>query len=300
MIILIVICFNISLLAVQDSVSNYHERTDTIWRLQNYAAKEGFIIGIWPHELRIENAAEAERLHKYFGFSHIFFNVNHGKEKYGMLNKVGFPPERIMVQLVSGNFRERVKEFRNVYAFYIDEPYENDLSIEGVREFIEEYSPNSLFITSGYRRNSGLNRVVNEADGVMFSSYKHWWQCLPGIWCTWPVDMDQRPDWTDMKERYGDKSFTNWTGSHRDTLEFYDLLEHASDLNLKGVWLYNYQDPHNSEKNLLKFSDAAWSAGYMHKYERKFLYKYRCYNKSPEDCNWELYDIQSTDEMRKD
>jgi hypothetical protein len=128
----------------------------------------------------------------------------------------------------------------------------------------------------------------------MYSSYKHWWQCLPGVWCSWPTDYDQRPDWTDMQKRYGEKSLSNWVGAHRDTTDYEELLQHASELGLNGIWLYQYQDPVNSEKNLLKLADAAWSAGYMHKFERKYIREYQKINRE-----WRFIKDHPTDELRE-
>jgi hypothetical protein len=285
---------------VADSAAQQsHIKRDTVWRLEKYEAVDDAVLGIWPHELRIADAVEVKKLRNLFGFSYIFFNVNHDSAKFKMFNVAGFTPDRIMVQLTSQNFRERISSFKDVYAYYIDEPFENNHSIEGMKDFINKNSPGSLFIISGYRRTAGLTKLVSESDGVMFSSYKHWWQCFPGIWCTWPVDMDQRPDWSDMKERYGNKSFVNWVGSHRDTLEYFDLLEHAAGLSLQGIWLYQYQDPHNSEKNMYKLSDAAWTAGYLHKYERKYVYEYTCNSSKYTDCEWTLSKINITNNTRK-
>jgi hypothetical protein len=289
------------LFVVQDaSAQEFHVQNDTVWQFENYQTREGFVIGIWPHEARLTDAAEISKLNNLFGFSHIYFNVDHGDAKFKMMNESGFERDKIMVSLSPEVFRERINEFKDVYAYYIDEPNERNKQTEGVKEFIDSVSPGSLYIISGYRRTSPFTKLVAGSDGVMFSSYKHWWHCFPGVWCPFPVNYDQRSDWTDMKERYGNKSFSNWVGAHRDTTDYEELLEHASILNLKGVWLYQYEDPVNSEKNLFKFSNAAWAAGFMQKFERKYIYEYRCSAEKRSECDWVLHEIHRTDEIREE
>jgi hypothetical protein len=291
------------LLHPQETEEN-HTRTIEHWITDGFEAEENTIVGIWSKDLRLKSAEELIKLKNQYGFNYIYVNIHIDSATVNLLLNSGYSRDRMMVQIIPENYQEKIKEFGTVFAYYIDEPNERGFSISGVKEFIDMHAPGSLYIISGYRRTSGLNSFVKESDGVMFSSYKHWWNCFPGVWCPWPENTDQREDWTDMLERYGEKSFMNWVGAHRDVEDYPELLLHAADLKLPGVWLYQYQDELNSDENLLKFSEAAWAAGYLKKYMRKFIYEYRCTHPGGSECSdnstagYALYMVHPTDEIR--
>jgi len=279
-------------------------RYDTVWVFDHYKANPEYIVGIWPNSLRTLSADKISELKSRFGFEYIALEIPTDLNRFNLIKSSGFPPDRIMVTFQPANLEQKTREFGKIYAYYLDEPNERGFSIDGLREIINKNAEGSEFIISGYRRTSNLIGMVSESDGVMFSSYVHWWQCFPNVWCAWPYDDDQRDDWTDMKERYGEKSFMNWIGAHRDTLEYNDLLKHAADLSLKGIWFYQQLDEKNSDKNILDFCFAAWKNSFMKRYERKYIYEYTCISSDCSSFNkndsgtWVLTNIRTTEEIR--
>jgi hypothetical protein len=118
-------------------------KTDTVWQVENYLTREGFVVGIWPHEARLADTGEIKRLKEVFGFSHIYFYNHHREEKFKMILEGGFLPHQIMVNIMPDNYKERIKTFNGAYAYYIDEPNEHDLLIDGMKEAIIKNSPGS-------------------------------------------------------------------------------------------------------------------------------------------------------------
>jgi len=106
----------------------------------------------------------------------------------------------------------------------------------------------------------------------MFSSYKHWWLTVLGIWFSWPENPDQRSSWIDMKNRFGSKFSFTWIGAHRDFIdiddhEYNDLLAKAKELQLSGIYLYQLEPMESevSDANLESFANAASIHGFSNK-----------------------------------
>ncbi len=277
----------------------------TSWALDHYEAQSGVIVGIWPHNARMQNSTEISKLKNKYGFNYILLASAYDLTKFNLILNSGFARNNIMAQILPNNFQQKTYQYGSIYAYYVDEPSENGYSMAGIRDAINNNAPGSKLIISGYKRTYGLDGYVSTSDGVLFSSYKHWWECLPGVWCSWPVDPDQRPDWTDMKNRYGNKSFMNWVGAHQDLSEYPVLLGHSANLGLPGVWLYQLEEVDNSEDNILSFCYNAWASGYLRRFERKYIYEYRCSYPNPCDCDrslpdgWYLYKIWPMSDIRE-
>jgi hypothetical protein len=133
-----------------------------------------------------------------------------------------------------------------------------------MKAWLKTYYVNALFIISGYKRNSNLINYTNLlADKVLFSSYIHWRNIL-GIWISWPVDPDQRSDWTEMKDLFGNKFSLTWTSAYNDLSEYNQLLGHAKNLGLTGIWLYQYNEGVEADdNNINSFCLAAVSGGFL-------------------------------------
>lgn len=82
------------------------------------------------------------------------------------------------------------------------------------------------------------------------------------------MNPDQRSDWTDMRNFYGSKFSMTWIGAHMDLSEYNDLLGHAANLGLEGVWLFQALDDTDdgSENNIATYCDQAWKHGWLTKY----------------------------------
>ncbi len=250
------------------------------------------------------DSIEISKLKNKYGFNYILFANEFDLTKFNLVSNI-FSPNKIMAQIFPESFQQKTSQYGSIYAYYVDEPYERGYSMAGIRDAINTNAPGSELIISGYRRTYGLDAYVLNSDGVLFSSFIHWWECLPGVWCSRLINTDQRSDWTDMKNRYGNKSFMNWVGAHEDFSEYSELLGHSANLGLPGVWLFQLLEVENSEDNILSFCYNAWANGYMRRFERKYIYEYRCYYPNPCDCDrslpdgWYLYQIWPMSDVRE-
>lgn len=245
--------------------------TDENWT-KFYEVNENKIIGIWPHDRRYDSVERLKELRYKWGYNYALLAMNKGMLHYNMLIDAGFDSLKIVRQINQDNYVEVIESVPAMWAYYIDEPSDrgdNFYLWEMGKNWINDNYPNAKIIISGYKRNNTLKEYVDElSDNVMFSSYKHWWNIL-GIWVpAYPEDPDQRKDWKDMKDRFGDKFAFSWVGAHRDEKEYDDLLGKAENLYLDGVFLYQLQ-PHEAEvtdANLEKFSAAASNHNYLKTY----------------------------------
>ncbi|MEN8194802.1 MAG: hypothetical protein ABFS12_18420, partial [Bacteroidota bacterium] len=235
-----------------------------------YEPIENKIVGIWPHNDRYLDISRIKELKHRWGFNNILLARNRGQVFYDMLIDAGFDSLKIMRQIRQDSYQENVESIPQTWAYYIDEPADKreNLTVWGnITEWIKNKYPNTKIVISGYKRDSFLKDYVNTiADYVMFSSYKHWWEFL-GIWIAWPENPDQRSDWSDMKNLFGNKFSFTWIGAHRDLSEYNDLLAKAKALQLSGVYLYQLQpaDDEVNDSNLESFSNAASKYGFTNK-----------------------------------
>lgn len=259
----LVLCINfVSLINCQTS-SQYS------WT-KYFETENSKFLGIWPHNDRFLDIDRLKELKQVWGFDHALLARSLGLEYYVQLREAGFDSTKIMKQIKQDTYRKNVEDFPAMWAYFIDEPGElgENLTIwSGITDWIKNKLSNSKIVVSGYKRDSFLIEYVNTiADYTMFSSYKHWLSIL-GIWFSLE-DPDQRSDWQDMRNLFGDKFAFTWIGAHRDLDEYNDLLRKASDLNLSGVYLYHLE-PANDEvddSNLESFAEAAARNGFSNKF----------------------------------
>ncbi len=239
------------------------------WKFDHYEQVPGKTLGVWPSDYSISYLT---MLRSKLGYSGILIAPN--QTQYNNAVSAGF--KKIMISLTSALVDKRYKEiknFGNVYAYYVDEPADQNHSIEGIKNAINNLGLNSLFIISGYKRTGTLNEDVNRADKVMFSSYKHWYVVFPGIWVSWPVDNDQTPDWSDMQRRYGNKFSMTWINTI-ETTEFDTLFAHAQNLGLTGMWVYSL-DGHKKDQ-FGNISNTAFHYSFLKIFLRKWYDVYKC------------------------
>ncbi len=273
------------------------------WGFDHYEPKSGKIVGVWPNEFTLSNLTN---LRTKWGYSHLFFGYYYDDTKWSIATSAGYTLDKIMIAInnIPDAQRSSFIHYRgNAYAFYIDEPTEDNVSMGGVRDAINQYGYSSLFVISGYRRTYSLDYAVQTSDKVLFSAYKHWYELLPGVWVSWPENIDQRTDWSDMRSRYGNKFSMSWINTY-EISEFGALFGHAANLQLNGIWIYGL-DSHQSDQ-WANISQAAFLSGYLRKFEQYLKIIWRCTLQDPCDCDpsdpdagWYVYQIWPTGAYRE-
>jgi len=232
-----------------------------------YEPVEGKIVGIWPHLNKWNDIQKLKDLKYKWGFNYIAFWPGLGHDKFDMIKQTGYSPStNIMVLLEVSNYHDAA-QYEKCWGYYIDEPADRKIpfySVLTMKNWLKSNFPNSPFIISGYKRNSDLINYTNSlADKVLFSSYIHWRKFL-GIWISWPINTDQRSDWTDMKNLFGNKFSMTLISANDDLSEYNQLLGHAKNLGLTGVWLYQYSEGiEANDDNINSFCNAAANNGFL-------------------------------------
>lgn len=289
----------------------------TVWQLDHYEAKPGKIFGIWPHDRWETSVSSLSDLRKKWGFNYILLQYSDGS-KYNNFISAGYSITNIMVTLYDfehANHEWVIDTYAGAYAFYVDEPaqttpYRNFIiSFAGMPNYINTHSPYSYFITGAYKPTYAFDGYVYSVDKVMFTSYKRWWEYpVGGVWFPWVpyppfTSKDQRWNWSDYKNRYGYKAQSNWIGTHRDQSEYSDLLGKASNLGFSEIWLYSHENSSLSE--ISAYTSNAWTKGWLRRFERKYIYEYRCSYPDPCDCDpdipdgWYLYKVWEMNDTRE-
>jgi len=148
---------------------NIDEKSDTIssivtiekWMFNNYKSVKNKKFGIWPHADYL-NLKKIKELKNKWGFNYIFFQYSRPKEIFDSILIAGCKKENIMVSFSdfeNYNHQWIIDLYPGVYAFYSDEPQVHDYNYTGVYEYINDKSPGTLFITSGYIKNKGSFRI---------------------------------------------------------------------------------------------------------------------------------------------
>ena len=273
---IVIICFHFFYFASFLPGQNYAELKWTKY----YETVENKIMGIWPHDSRYSSVSRLKELKYKWGFYDILLQQKRGLEHYNMLIEAGFDSSRIVRHILQDTYLDDVEGIPETWAYYINEPAdlnENLTVWNNITNWIKNKNPITKVIISGYKRDDFLKDYVHSiADFAMFSSYKHWWEFL-GFWISVPENPDQRADWVDMNNLFGNKFSLSWIGAHKDLSEYDDLMGKAENLQLDGVFLYQHE-PHGTEvddNNFENFCDAAANHGYLNTYFQQVreLYK---------------------------
>lgn len=232
-----------------------------------YTPVNGKIIGIWPHPDRYNDISRLKELKYKWGFSYVVYWFPMGNNAFNLLKQVGYDPGTNIMMNVEGSDYTNAAQYDKCWGYFLDEPEYKNISlstVQTIKSWLNTNFPNVPFLSSGYKRDSYLKDLTyNIADQVLFSAYIHWWEVL-GAWISWPVNPDQRDDWTDMKNLFGSKFTMTWISANQDLSEYNVLIGHALNLGLTGLWLYN--DPNSPEvddNNLETFCSNAADRGYL-------------------------------------
>lgn len=233
-----------------------------------YEPVKGKIVGIWAHPDRWADIQRLKDLKYRWGFNYITFGPQYSHDKFNMAKQVGYSPSTNIMIVLHQDYYPEATQYEKCWAYYLDEPADKQIpfdKVQTMRTFFKTYSPNSPFIISGYKRNSDLINYTNSlADKVLFSSYIHWREVW-GVWVSWPLNPDQRDDWTDMRNLFGNKFSMTWINAYQDLSEYNQLLGHASNLGLEGIWLFQIDTgPEADDNNINSFCTAAVVGGYLY------------------------------------
>lgn len=208
----------------------------------------------------------------------------------GYLNNVlaaGYDRDHIMIGglTVTSPWSQTILNTKPVWAYYADEQGQK-FSCQNVsdwfflvRDFLNNNSGTNIKLMSGESDPDDLNCYYPYISSIMCTRYDDW----PEWW-----DSDQRSLWTDFRNQWGTKFDMTWISSDKDYLEFDDLIGHAANLGLVGVWLYEQDDKGDeaTERSHIEgFSVHAWKWGFLKRVERKWIYTYKCINQNPCDCD---------------
>jgi hypothetical protein len=234
-----------------------------------YTPVEGKIIGIWPHLNRWYDIEKLKELKYRWGFNYILFWEGLGQDELNRAKQIGYSPSTNIMRIVEPENYQAAGQYEQCWAYYVDEPADRQIpftTVQTMKSWLNANFPIAPFIISGYKRNSDLINYTNSlADIVLFSSYVHWREVF-GIWVSWPVNPDQRDDWTDMKNLFGNKFSMTWISAYSDLSEYEQLFGHAANLGLKGIWLYHYNvdlAADDDNDNINSFCEAAVNGGYL-------------------------------------
>lgn len=252
-----------------------------VWELHHFEPVANRSIGIWPHNSRFTNLQKFQELTNKYGFKYLLFADAHGSELYNIAINNGFSNDRIVAQVFPNSFATKLATYGGIKAYYVDEPVYNSYDFIGMRLYFNAYCiaqglTNTQFYMGDFDRTSLFNTYSNYADQVFYTSYDNRVEILPGVWVT--ESDDQRPSWTDMRNRYGTKFNNTWVSANEDAEEFYSLLGHASNKNINTVWYFQLEDNSDltSNHNISEFCESAWYNGYLRKFDEKIKIEYKC------------------------
>ena len=234
----------------------------------SYEPVAGKIVGIWPHENKLRSTEKLNELKDRFGFNYILIAAPYGEEWLQNVRKSKYDFDHVMKQLYYGDLVNRPEWFWNnieitgkVWAYYFDEPISREFSYIGVTKLMtalikKEYYPHAQFIFGELDEKKAI-LFNNIAEVLMFSGYGS--QEKSGF--------DQKQTWNEWRNYLGPKLSMCWISTLEDSLEYRTLLQTAKELNMDGVWLYQYEPldakGETSNANLQKFCEAAAKFGFL-------------------------------------
>ncbi|KUG25128.1 hypothetical protein ASZ90_005051 [hydrocarbon metagenome] len=186
------------------------------------------------------------------------------------------------------------------WTYYTDEP----LSIQTI-------SQHSFSDFKDYVKN--LHSNSNFAFGETNTTYSGFYTDNPYIWLGvphtnyYPTDpdiifctryenvyggIDQRSLWDAFRSKYNQTFSRTWIAAHKDGSEFSQLLGYCMNNNI-APWFYQNEDVHDLSDGMLpQYCNAAWNAGFLDRYDKRFKVWYKCTLTHTHDplhpglCNW--------------
>lgn len=276
------------------------------WIFDHYETVSGKIWGILPEDDTFwQNTYKLHTFKDTLGFNYICTIE-------GYLNTVlsaGYDRDHIMIGGMGCDdpyWQQTIQATKPVWAYYVDEQgQQHSCSVveywfSSVRQYLNNNGGSSIKIIAGETTPEDFDCYDQYVNTIMCTWYGYY---------VWPLTNDQRSRWTDFRTAWNSKFNLTWVSSRLDNTEFDNLIGHASNLGLDGVWLYQEDDGQASEaterSRINNFSFYGWKWGYLNRIERKWVYMYECENQDPCDCDpytlgseWIVVDKYPTYETR--
>jgi len=235
---------------------------------KKYETVEDKIVGIWPHNDRLESSERLRELKDRWGFNYLLLAAVYGEKERSLANIAGFDSLHLMHQIYLPDLvndkelvMRNIKNIGKIWAYYFDEPISREHSYLQFLNLITELSnngffPHAKFIVSELDEKKAA-RLLRIADGIMYSGYGN----------KEDMGLDQVKTWTEWKEYLGEKFSLIWISSDQDLNEYRTLFKAARDLGFNDVWFYALEPIGEGEEvndsNYAKFCEAAVEYGFM-------------------------------------
>jgi hypothetical protein len=209
----------------------------------------------------------------------------------------GYSTAEMMIILLDPNNWQYVVDNYQAGYYYIDEPVNHDC-VGGwtgpwathldLLHQIRDHVVGSQLVISSHMACSHMFEAVNDADLVMYSSYMRWYwivstECWINVTCS-----DQRDNWTAYRSYWPTKFTQTWVGGHQCPSgdmdpEIPNLIGHAANLGLSGIWLYCTSGTTTSRVE--SFCYFSWVNHFLRRFEQEYYIWYQCTNPGgcPED-----------------
>jgi hypothetical protein len=304
------------------------------WGTHHYEPKAGKVLGVCPWDYSLSNW---QTLKNKWGYSGAYCG---DASQYDLVTgpNMNFSNNNILynINYTWYNRQELIDKLnsRPALYYYIDEAVNHGCGInEGKRLYqaweipdiaSEAHSRGSYFVSSGYKYCDHMAYLTTYCDIIMYSGYHEWYRSvLPGCNTNmgWSPDTenlwikgqsDQRPAWTEWKNRYGSKYSMTWINTFEIT-EFSTLFGHAANLGINKVFVYGAGDPDNNHgagpvphwnDQWENISYAAWLGGYLRRFEVYLDIYWKCSggcdcDPDDPDAGWYIDEIHETYTIRE-
>jgi hypothetical protein len=280
-----------------------------MWVPDKYIAYPGVKIGILLYPEFTMSDDDWKDLYRKYGFNMITI---HDLNQANYFKTLGFKQDSLMaiVNRDNGNIPSGTYKY-----YFIDEPVEHDKDalVLALSQYLLQINPAAILSMSSYTSStSRYNMILNSRPNTRMMCDNYFdWDLIN--WC----EDDQRSWWTTFQDDYSSRNYAHWVSLIHDDMEFRDLFGHASNLGLNTMWVYaGGNEPATCvpqgtltreiyESHLHHLMSGAWQAGWVRRFERKYIYEYRCSLPNPCDCvrdnpnGWYLYKKWPFNEWRE-
>ncbi|MBK6913801.1 MAG: hypothetical protein IPH11_09100 [Ignavibacteriales bacterium] len=259
----------------------------TVWLFDHYEPKAGKLLGIWPGSVSQSLWSECRTI---WGFSQVIVG---NSSSYSTAINAGYSSSNIFLQISNySNYQSLINSIDAQY--YIDEPFERGTfttnQLVEISNYILSHRPGKKLYLGSYSTSWILTLYLS----VINSTSNSYIMC--DFYDDGFLDFDQRNEWSEFKDFYGSGNLSNWIHSERDGIsEFDQLIGHANNIGINSLWLFIGSD--GNAGNVDEFSYYAWKSGWLRRFDRKYVYEYRCSYPDPCDCDptlsdgWYVYEI---------